>query len=167
MSAASSRASETFGEMPAVARISGSVRSSDAGDRHLVEAEAEKAGQGMARLAVALPERVDMAADDRSGDGDDAEEDDGQAEAEETAGACGATWRAGLPRTTRERLRGRASRRSAVAGSVLHHPSDKLTERIARMGGHLGHQGRLGKAGLRVDFENRRRRRCHRACRRI
>ena len=59
-------------------------QASDAGDRHLVEAEAEKAGQGMARLAVALPERVDMAADDRSGDGDDAEEDDGQAEAEET-----------------------------------------------------------------------------------
>ena len=38
----------------------------------------------MARLAVALPERVEMAADDQPGDGDDAEEDEGQADAEET-----------------------------------------------------------------------------------
>ena len=47
-----------------------------------------------------------------------------------------------------------AGRPSSVAGSVLHHPSHKLAKRIARMGRHLGHQARLGHAGLRVDLKD-------------
>src|SRR5438105_14362534 len=42
---------------------------------------------------------------------------------------------------------------SAIERGVLDHPSHELIERDARMRCELGHERRLGHAGLRVDLE--------------
>src|SRR5215831_5808126 len=58
-------------------------------------------------------------------------------------------WRA----RARDRRAATAGSRSAVERGVLDHPSHQLIERDPRMRRELGHERRLGHAGLSVDFE--------------
>ncbi len=65
-----------------------------------------------------------------------------------------------LPATARSTGRSARNERqhaipSAVERGILDHPLHQLVERDARMCCELGHQRRLGHAGLRIDLEAR------------